>query len=908
MTCVPHGALRGASMLVLGLCLALTTTHASQAAVIQGADGADGTNSTNTIYGAGGDGGGNTDSGGRSGDDPLGASAGAAGTSGIGGGGGGGGAYNGAAGGNSDYGIGGNAGTIVKPAGGGGVEAGGGGGFGASASSSGGGGGGGGGQRGLNITATDGIIDIGDTVIGGDGGNGGYGFGNVYADGGGGGGGGIGVVFGGSGVLTVAGSIAGGDGGEGGDGDQSAGAISGNNVIGSYGGSGGAGGTGLVVTSLGATVNVNGAIAGGDGGAAGNGKNIPVRSIPGLGGAGIVGSDITVVLGPDGSISGGLGGDGVTRANAVTLSGAANSFELQADTTSVIGKVVANGTDDVFRLGGTGTRSFDTALLGDQYTGFESFEKVGTGTWSLEGTPGIAADWSVRGGILVLDDGLIDGALDNEATVLASGRISGTISNRAAATFGLNGDLEANSLITNDGLFTASGIGATQSFAVTGGAGFANTGDISLSQGIAGDVLDLSGAGPFESEPDSGLVLDIDLSNSASIATDRLVLGTTSGTLLVSFNPDPSNYGALMAGVLVLQTADGNLQATATGLQDRGLVDYSFEQIGTDWYVTSQLNAAPLGGILAGMQGVETITDAVSRPAALGSLGTPSTTCDAGIYTNFSGGHQGTSDISYGAAQVNLDSGCLPLSGTDTSLRVGLVGAFTDGHSGYGQALNGDTSLHSRTDFLSGYAGIYAQIRSGGLLATTQLGYDSTDFDVSAAVSGGAGTVIDAQQTTAQRVTVSGTLGYAFELYSLTLTPMVGLSTSRTRTGSIHLVDLGGRLDIADRDTLTRSAGVELSTTLDLPDDSGSLRYSASGMYYAEFGDSAAFTYSDDVNGSVELAAEPAGDRGVVSLGVSYEATSTVMPGTVSLGAQADLTYSGAQLGSGFTVRAGMSF
>jgi len=52
-------------------------------------------------------------------------------------------------------------------------------------------------------------------------------------------------------------------------------------------------------------------------------------------------------------------------------------------------------------------------------------------------------------------------------------------------------------------------------------------------------------------------------------------LGATAGTLQVSVNPDPSHCGAVTAGALMVQTADTNSQATATGPNDRGLVDYA---------------------------------------------------------------------------------------------------------------------------------------------------------------------------------------------------------------------------------------------------------------------------------------------------------------------------------------------
>jgi len=982
----------GALLSVIGLLLALGLASPAAAAPIQGADGGDGGDgSVATGRGDGGDGGGNAGSGGVAG-----SATGLVGTGGTGGGGGRGGGSAGATGGDSEFGLGGLGSSIGKLPPGGGEEAGGGGGQ--SSNPGAGGGGGGGGQRGLTIITDTAAISAADTVSGGQGGKGGNGSGNSYADGGGGGGGGIGVVYTGTNRLTVDGTIAGGDGGLGGNGDAGFYTSFPNvdpitqmpytQVIGSFGGSGGSGGTGLRSTGAAATIEVNAAITGGDGGDAGLGSNYPTRarggpagaglivtggnttitvnaaisggtgglgsrdgeaptnyewpkgprpSTYGVGGAGIIGADLTVVLGPDGSISGGLSGNATIRANAITFTGGANSFELQADGSTVVGNIVADGTGDVFRLGGANAgRSFDTTLLGTQYTGFESFEKVGTGTWTLTGTPGVTTAWAVTDGTLALpgamttdittsgpgtfalQGGTLDGTLDNGGTTNAHGEITGAITNAATGTFNLDGDLVAGSLISNDGLFTAHGAGSAASFAVTGGSGFTNSGTISLSQagGMAGDVLDLTGAGAFDAGSGSELALDIDLSGTASIKSDQLLLGVTTGALQVSFNPDPSRYGALTGGVLVLETADGNLQATATGLQDRGLVDYAFEQIGTDWYVTSRLNAAPLGGIVAGMQSVQNLTDASSRPVALNSTGA----CAAGVYSDVHGGTQGTtattasdgenvqSDVAvtYGGAQFDLDFGCLDLGQGDATIRLGLVGGFSTGNAQHQQALSGNTSLQSSNDFMTGYAGIYAQLRSGGLIVDGQLGYDRTGFELTADIAGGTGTIIDAQQTDTQRLTATGSIGYAFELDGVTLTPTAGLGASHAQTSAIQLADLGGRLDIADRGAVTAFGGIEMSTTVALA-DGGGLRYFGSGMLYADFGGAQAFTYSDDINGPIELETTATSGRGTLGAGVSYEGT-TDGPGGTSVGLRGDLSYSGGQFGTGLTLQAGVSF
>ena len=909
------------------------------AAPIIGTNGSDGTNGDSTTVGVGGDGANNAGSGGA-GQSSGTATAGTAGTAGTGGGGGGAGkdygssAANGADGGNGEFGTGGKGGTITRAAGGGGDEAGGGGGFGASVGASAGGGGGGGGGRGLTISTLDGTILVVDPVTGGVGGDGGSGDGNSYADGGGGGGGGIGVVFSGAGVLTVSGAATGGKGGTGGDGSQTPFGVN----SGSYGGSGGAGGTGLRLSG-GGTVLVDAAVTGGDGGARGASIQVPTKSTHGAGGTGIAGADIDVVLRDGGSISGGLGGDGTTRGKAVAFTGTTNSFELQIDASNVIGTVDGGGTADTFKLGGTATgMSFDTSLLGTQFTGFEAFGKVGSGSWTLTGTPGVAALWSVTDGTLILpgtmktdietsgtgtfelDGGTLDGTLDNAGKTLAEGTITGAIDNQAGGTFRLTGNLVASASFTNSGRLEAFGTGAPASFSVSGGTGFASHGTITLSQAgaYAGDTLDLTGAGTFDAGTMGQLYVDVDLTSFATAATDTLLLGETDGTLEVNFSTDPARYGALTPNLLVVATSDGTLSATATGLQSVGLVDYTFEQIGTDWYIVSHFSVAPLGGMAAGVASAGRVVDVATRPAALDEPAT----CRAGVHGRVDGGGLAATasasagggaatdldvDTRYGGAQIGVDSGCFAL-GEAATARVGVIGGVTSGRSALSQALQAGVALEATTDFTAYYAGLYAEVSAGGWLANGRLGVDTTDFGMNADLVSGPGTVIDAQSTNTGRLTAAASLGYAIALDDVVVTPTLGLAYAHSRTGSVQLVDLGGELSFADRDSWTGSGGIELSKSVTLADDTGQLRYFVSGTLYREFGDAQVATYTDSINAPVSTTTALAEAYGVLSAGVSFEGPASAGGAGQSASLRGDLSYGGGEVGTRVSGAYGVKF
>ena len=396
---------------------------------------------------------------------------------GCGGGGGGGAGVTGGSGGDGDVAIGGAGGS--NPASGGSP--------GADFFSIGGGGGGGGGAHGAVITTS---TSNSAAVSGGDGGHGGNVMISAPGGGGGGGGGGYGVVVDGSG-LTYAntGAVRGGSGGQGGFG------------IFDVGGFGGNGGSGVVFTGDGGTLVNSGSIAGGKGGAGGYGGLS--SGLSGLGGIGIAGANLSIIN--SGSITGGLAGDGSTRANAIYFAGGSNVLELQAG--SLITGNVVGANNDTLRLGGAAAATFDVSLIGSQYTGFSTFVKTGTGTWTLTGTTPAFTPWTIDQGTLAISSNgnlgnvlsgpltfnggalqfLADFNSNRQVTLNAGGGSLDTNGNSAilGGVIGGSGDLRkmgAGSLtLTNTNIYTG---GTTIS------AGTLQLGNGGTSGSIAGDVVD----------------------------------------------------------------------------------------------------------------------------------------------------------------------------------------------------------------------------------------------------------------------------------------------------------------------------------------------------------------------------------------------------------------------------------
>lgn len=276
---------------------------------------------------------------------------------------------------------------------------GGGGGAGGSQGSLGGGGGGGEGGYGAVVNAAITYTNR-SSIAGGSGGNGGV---STHDYAGGGGDGGLGIAFSATGAeLINSGSITGGNGGAGG------GSLTGGN---GNGGSGAAGVTGATLT-----IRNVGMIAGGNGGAAGGGTGD--AGAAGVGGVGIIGSNLNIING--GSISGGLSGAGV-RADAVTFTGGTNILQLQAGST-ITGNVAAFSAADKLQLGGTTGGTFDVSALGLQFQNFGSYEKTGSGIWTLTGTQTSTSNWVVSGGTLNVSGSITSAGL---TTVASGGTLSG---------------------------------------------------------------------------------------------------------------------------------------------------------------------------------------------------------------------------------------------------------------------------------------------------------------------------------------------------------------------------------------------------------------------------------------------------------------------------------------------------
>ncbi len=301
------------------------------------------------------------------------------------------------------------------------------------------------------------------------------------------------------------------------------------------GGTGGSGGAGISGAGLTITNTTTGSIAGGADAPGGNG------------GAGISASSTTVIN--SGSIT---RGSSATPANAITFTGGTNVLELRAGST-ITGNVVAFSAADTLRLGGGTNASLNVGLIGSaaQFRNFGQFEKTGTSTWTLTGTPGQATPWTITQGTLAVGGAASLGA---GSTLTFNG---GTL--QAAAALSLN-----NAIVLNGtGTLDTNGNDVTLAGNITGGGGVTKqgTGTLTLSgastyagaTAINDGTLKAGAVNAFSSSSAHTVAAGhtLDLNNFSQAVGSLAGAGSVtlgSGTLTVGGNNTDTSFSGVISG------------------------------------------------------------------------------------------------------------------------------------------------------------------------------------------------------------------------------------------------------------------------------------------------------------------------------------------------------------------------
>ncbi len=296
-------------------------------------------------------------------------------------------------------------------------------------------------------------------------------------------------------------------------------------------------GSDLTVNVNNVTANANGIVAehGGSGAASiTTTGNVVGRTDPGINATNGSGTtDLTIAV-SSGTVS---GVTGITAANNSSNSGATTTITI-SDGASVTG---TGGT--ALNLSST-TGASGTVNNAGSITGNVTFA-AGDDTFNH-----LKASTPVVGGVLQIVDGSIDFGAGNN-----------TFRNRSVLE-GFAGTLPA--------------------FMTTGTVTFANTGEIRLMNGTAGDVFAISHN--FVGETGSRLTVDVDLPNGTA---DRLqITGTVSGTTEVTINPlqpgiATTNQVRIVEVIGVAGAAATNAFELASGSEQIGLFAYELDNIDT---------------------------------------------------------------------------------------------------------------------------------------------------------------------------------------------------------------------------------------------------------------------------------------------------------------------------------------
>jgi fibronectin-binding autotransporter adhesin len=627
------------------------------------------------------------------------------------------------------------------------------------------GGGGGGGGAGIYASAGSTITSAaGTTITGGNGGNGGGGF--NAANGGGGGAGVAGVGF----SLNSAGTINGGAGGNGG-GQVSDGGSAGNGGMGGIGiagtsltltnsgivnggaggngdsdtirgGAGGYGGAAISITQ--STLNNSGTITGGNGGSGGNG-GYGSYGVGGTGGAGvaIAGAGSTVTnsgtinggqggAGPggvgsggfgvsisgnnntlitSGSISGGLDGNGANPANAVDITGSSNTLELDSGY-SFSGNVVSTaGNGNVLALGGATDDSFAVSAIGSTFTGFDSYLKSGSSTWTLTGTTTAVTPWTIDAGTLAISDDASLGATSDVLT-LNGGALETTASlasSRNVALGALGGAINADTgtTATFSGVISDAVAGTAGSLAVngpgtlillgentyTGGTTISNGAELLIGdQGTTGSIVgDVTNNGYLLFDRTDALTYDGVVSGNGGLYQYASGILTLTGASTYTGNT------VIYGGTLAL-SGNGSI-ADAYNVVDYGTFDISNTSNGAS--ITS-LNGS--GTVNLGAQSLtlsdafDTFSGAISGSGGLTLSAGNETLTGTNTYTGDTAINSGTLAITSGGSVTStgnvIDNGTLNVDGAGSAITAANGGTpFLVGSGGVGilTATNGAT-------------------------------------------------------------------------------------------------------------------------------------------------------------------------------------------------------------------------
>ncbi len=247
--------------------------------------------------------------------------------------------------------------------------------------------------------------------------------------------------------------------------------------------------------------------------------------------------------------------------NATTLGTGTVTVIARGNVTSSNGAgiTVASGGRAVVTVGagtttsGTGNAINSTAAGGSTITNAGVI--ISTGGFAIDANGGSAS---------ITNTGIVNGRIDLTGNADTFANNAGGLFNAVGASdFGLG----------NDSFINAGVLTAFSSATFNGLENFNNTGLIDLRDGVADDILTLTGT-TFTGGPGSQLGLDVSF---ATNSADRLVIGTAAGTTTLLLNRTaPGTVPLLNLNGILLVDADS---AAASNFQLGGVTDFGFTRL-----------------------------------------------------------------------------------------------------------------------------------------------------------------------------------------------------------------------------------------------------------------------------------------------------------------------------------------
>lgn len=597
----------------------------------------------------------------------------------------------------------------------------------------------------------------------------------------------------------------------------------------------------------------------------------------------IAGGAATVIVG--GAVTG-TAGDGIEL-----NPGAGGTSSVTINAAGVVGGGTNGILNDIGALAGTNNGTINGPIALNIAGGTSSFTNGGTGigNGNLASAAGVTNTLLTNNGQWNLTPGGTSNLLgandqiDNNASFRYSGATT-TIN-------GLEGfDNSGSGLLT----VVPGASGTAQNLVIASATPFNNAGGTinmqntgTTGSGFVGDMVTLTGN--YSAGANGTVNVDINLGPGPDTADVLQVTaagaGAFTGQTTVNFNN--VGVGQILHGPILVIDLNGPTTGTAVAGNlppPVGLVQYSLQKVGDDWFVLSAPNLAAVGGVAGNIAVVQSTLGAiVNRPSSPFVSGlaadVPAGYCGPGVWTREIGGAVNASSTStapgsmtatanvglqYAGAQFGIDLACFQLGEQQIDVSVGAIAGANMGAST--QAVPGAGNTIST--FKQGYGGLYATVAKGQFSADIQARVDYTAFTFNN---------VNIQLANAPlntiRTTVSGSASYAIpvgEAQDTVIVPTAGFSASRT-TSSLLTFTTMQTLQPMPSLSLVGFAGATVAKTFVQPDQVSAVQPFLTGTVYNDFAAFPTALFTDPSTGQTRLVTSShLGTFGEISVGTNF--------------------------------------